>query len=209
MIHRLFTTCCCVGTSKAIVCASTLLKTSSAQGRPSHLSNFKCTMKAEEPLGVVATQALRTHLYRHHYPAHLVSIHCRILRPAKCQSIVRLVANVRPFELSPIHLQCPQELSLIHPLVPSTVLPQIVNPKSQQHVLYSINRTFPGQLSECNRPRRRLDGCKGNHHTPSPNCAKGRTTRLPTFRSCAVLPSRLHANRRCMLAGYGTSHVNR
>ena len=32
---------------------------------------------------------------------------------------------------------------------------------------------------------------------------------LPTFRSFAVLPSRPSANRRCMLAAYGTSHVNR
>ena len=62
---------------------------------------------------------------------------------------------------------------------------------------------------ESKGPRRRLDGCKGIHHTRSPNCIKGRTACLHTFRSYAVLPSRPTANRRCMLAAYGTSHVNR
>ena len=37
----------------------------------------------------------------------------------------------------------------------------------------------------------------------------GVTERLRTFRSYAVLPSRPTANRRCMLAAYGTSHVNK
>ena len=39
--------------------------------------------------------------------------------------------------------------------------------------------------------------------------SKWGTGRLPTFRSYAVLPSRPTANPWCMLAAYGTSHVNR
>ena len=74
----------------------------------------------------------------------------------------------------------------------------------------SIGPTYlPCSNHESRGPRRRLDGCKGIHHTRSPNCAKGGTARLPTFRSCAVLPSRPTANRRCMLTAYGASHVNR
>ena len=68
---------------------------------------------------------------------------------------------------------------------------------------------LPCSNREPRGPRRRLDGCKGIHHTRSPNCTKRRTARLPTFRSCAVLPSRPTANRRCVLAAYGTSHVKR
>ena len=68
---------------------------------------------------------------------------------------------------------------------------------------------LPCSNRESRGPRRRLDGCKSIHHTRSPNCAKGRTARLPTFRSCAVLPSRPTANKRCVLVAYGTSHVNR
>ena len=67
---------------------------------------------------------------------------------------------------------------------------------------------LPCSNRESRGPRRRLDGCKGIHHTRSPNCAKRGTARLPTFRSHAVSPSRPTANRRCMLAAYGTSHVN-
>ena len=63
---------------------------------------------------------------------------------------------------------------------------------------------LPCPIRESRGPKRRLDGCKGIHHTRSPNYTKGRTTRLPTFRSHAFLPSRPTANRRCMLAVYGT-----
>ena len=117
-----------------------------------------------------------------------VSIHCRVIRPASCQSTVRLATTVWLFGLSPIHLQCQQSLCLIHPSVRSTFLAHIVNP---------------------NDTNRRLDGCKGTHHTRSLNCAKEGTARHPTFLSCAVLPSRPTENRRCMLVAYDTSHVNR
>ena len=70
-------------------------------------------------------------------------------------------------------------------------------------------KCLPCSNRESRGPRRRLDGCNGIHHARSLNCAKGRTARLPTFRSYAVLPSRPTANRRCMLAAYGTSHVNK
>ena len=40
MIHRLFTTCSCVGTSRALVCLAKLLKVGSAQRRASHLPKF-------------------------------------------------------------------------------------------------------------------------------------------------------------------------
>ena len=46
---------------------------------------------------------------------------------------------------------------------------------------------LPCSNRESRGPRRRLDGCKSIHHTRSLNCAKGRTARLPTFRSYAVL----------------------
>ena len=41
-IHCLFTTCSCVGTSKAIICVAKLFEVGSAQRRSSHLSNFRC-----------------------------------------------------------------------------------------------------------------------------------------------------------------------
>ena len=43
--------------------------------------------------------------------------------------------------------------------------------------------------------RRRLDVCKGIHHTRSPNLCHGRTARFLTFCWYAVLPSRPTANR--------------
>ena len=67
-------------------------------------------------------------------------------------------------------------------------------------------RYLPCSNRECRGQGRRLDGCKGIHHIRSLNCAKKRTTRLPSFRSYAVLPSRPTANRRSMLAAYGTSN---
>ena len=74
---------------------------------------------------------------------------------------------------------------------------------AKKYRVRSIHRhQVPSLLnSESRRPRRRFDGCKGTHHTRSPNCAKGGTAR--------VLSCRPTANRRCMLAAYGTSHINR
>ena len=46
-----------------------------------------------------------------------------------CHFIVRLVAAVLLFGLSPLHLQCQQVLYLIHPSVPSTFPAQIVIPQ--------------------------------------------------------------------------------
>ena len=110
-----------------------------------------------------------------------MSIHCRVLRPASCRSIVRLAAFTTPLAVQT-----------------STVFGPPIGPKY-----------LPCSNRESRGPGRRLDGCKGILHTRSPNCAKGRTAHLPTFRSYAVLPSRPTANRRCVLAAYGTSHVNR
>ena len=59
---------------------------------------------------------------------------------------------------------------------------------------------LPCSNRESRGPKRRLDGFRNIHHTCSPNCAKGGTARLP---------SRPTANRQCMLAAYGTSHVNK
>ena len=118
--------------------------------------------------------------------AHSVLIRCRVLRPAGCQSIVRPAAIVCLFGPSPLH--CQQVPCSIHPLAPSTVLVQIVNPED---------------------PDGGWMAAKGIHHISSPNCGKGETARLRTFRSHAVLPSRPTANRGCMLAAFGTSHVNR
>ena len=53
------------------------------------------------------------------------------------------------------------------------------------------------------------DGCKGIHHIRSPNCARERPARLPHISFKPVLPSRPTANRQCMLAAHGTSHVNK
>ena len=50
----------------------------------------------------------------------------------------------------------------------------------------SIGRKYlPCSNRESKGPRRRLDGCRGIHHTLSPSCAKGGTARLPTFLSYA------------------------
>ena len=188
MIHRSFTTSSCVGASRAIVCVSKLLKVSSAQKSLVALVELQVPMEVEELPRVVAKQALCSQLHRPRFPVHSVKIRCQVLRPASCQSIVRPAAIVGLFGPSPHHLLCQQVPCSIHPSVPST---------------------FPCSNRESRGPRRGLDGCKGIHHTRSPNCSKGEQRAFPHFVHTAVLPSRSNANRRCMLAAYGTSHVNR
>ena len=80
----------------------------------------------------------------------------------------------------------------------STVLEPCIGPKY-----------LPCSNRESRGPNRRLDGCRGIHHTRSPNCAKGGTARLPTVLSYAVLPSRPTENLRCTRVAYDSSHVNK
>ena len=82
----------------------------------------------------------------------LVLIRHPVLRPASCQSIVRLAATVLIVRAFTTPLAVPT----------STVFDQSIGP----WYLPCSNRESRG-------PRRRLDGCKGFHHTRSPNCAKG------------------------------------
>ena len=59
MIHHLFKTCSCVGTSRTIVCVAKLLKISSARATALvALVEIQVLVEAKELLRVVATQAL-------------------------------------------------------------------------------------------------------------------------------------------------------
>ena len=104
----------------------------------------------------------------------------------------------------PVHRSHGGNRSIVRAFTTPLAVPtsSVFDPSTGPKYLPSSNRESRG-------PSRQLDGCKSIHHTRSPNCAKEGTARLPTFRSHAVLPSRPTANRRCVLAAYGTSHVNR
>ena len=169
MIHRLFTTCSCVGTSRAIVCVSKLLKVS-----------FGVTALVALCRTSSANGGKRTGAYG-----------CNTSAPASSSKL-------------PVHRWPGGNRLIVRAFTTPLAVPinTVFDP--------SIGPTYlPCSNRDSRRPRRRLDGCKSIHHTRSPNCAKGGTARLPTFLSYAVLPSRPTANRRCMLAAYGTSHVNK
>ena len=177
MIHRLFATCSCVGTSRAIVCVSKPLEVSSAQRRSLHLSHFRrqwwqrnCRVWLQHRRSDPNSTAI---LFQ--------CIWCQFT--AECfvqQAASPSFAWRQSFYWSGFHTP------LAVPI--STVFDPAFGPKY-----------LPCSYRESRGPRRRLDGCKGINHTRSPSCAKGRTARLPTFRSYAVLPSRPTANRACWL----------
>ena len=160
MIHRLFTTSSCVGASRAIVCVSKLLKVSSAQRRPSHLPNFRCQWRRGTAACGCKTGALIPTLP----PSSSSAFGVNSLPVHRSPGGNRLI--VRAFT-TPLAVPT------------STVFDPSIGSKY-----------LPCSHRESRGPRRRLDGCTGIHHTRSPNCAKGRTARLTTFRSSAVLPSR-------------------
>ena len=58
MIHCLFTTCSCVGTSGTVVCVTKWLKVSFAQLRSFALAEIRAPVEVEELPHVAATQAL-------------------------------------------------------------------------------------------------------------------------------------------------------
>ena len=166
MIHRLFTTCSCVGTSDTIVCVSKPLKVSSAQWRSSYLSNFRRQWRQGTATWGCDTGALIPTLPPSSSSAFGVnSLPCASWQSFDCFGPSPLTCGANKRRVRSIHR------------VLSTFLAQIVNPEGQTAV----------------------DGCKGIHHTRSPNCAKGHSA-PSTFRLYAVLPSRPTANRRCMLA---------
>ena len=169
MFHRLFRTCSCVGTSRAIVCVAKLLKVSSVQRRPSHVSNFRCKGGRGTALCGCNTGAL-------------------IPTPPPTSSGAFGVNSLPSASSSklPVHRSPAVPTGTVFDPAsgPSTFLVQIVYPEGPDGGWMAakasttlVHRTVP----------------RGEQRA---------------LRSCAVLRSRPNANRRCMLAAYGTSHVN-
>ena len=175
MINRLFTTRSCVGTPRAIVCGSksALRHGARGTGRSSGTNGGRLPR-------VAATQELRSQLYRHRLPVHLVSIHCQVLRPASCQSIVRLVATVSVFWLSPLHWQAVPTSSVFDPSMGPKYLP-------------SSNRESRGpdggwMAAKASNPHSLTELCKGRngapHHTNFVCCLAVSTNRKTDGACC-------------------------
>ena len=183
MIHRLFTTCSCVGTSRALVCLAKLLKVGSAQRRASHLPKFGHQWRQRN----CNTGALIPTLPPSSSSAFGVN-------SLPCAS-----SNKLPVHRSPGGNRLKIRAFTTPLAVPTST---VFDPSIGPQYLPRSNRESKG-------PKRRLDGYKNIHHTRSPNCAKGGTAPLPTFLSHTVLPSPPTEHRRCILVTYDTSHVNR
>ena len=178
MMHRLFTTCSCICTFRAIVCAVKLLEVGSAQWRSSHLSKFRYQWKEKGlPRVVVTQEELRSQLHRNRPPVHLVPIRCR------CASFNKL----------PVHRSLGGNRLIVRAFTAPLAEPTrtVFDPSIGPKYLPCSNRESKG-------PRRRLDGCNNIHHTRSPNCAKEEEQRaFPHFfrmLSCRLDPPTVHAD---------------
>ena len=168
------------------MCTAKLFEVGSAQWRSSHLSKFRRQRWRTAACGCSTSALIPTLL-----PSYSSAFGVNSLPSASSSKL-------------PVHRSPGGNRLIIRAFTTPLPVPMctVFDPSIGPEDLPCSNRESRG-------PRRRLDGSKGIHHTRSPNCAKGGKARLPTLRSYAVWPSRPTANRRCMLAAYGTSHVNK
>ena len=160
MIHRLFTTCSCICTSRQVPVYPNCSKSVLRNGARRTCRNSGTNGGGGTAACGYNTGALIPTLPPSSSSAFGVNSLPTVLRPASCQSIVRLAAIrliVRAFTTP---LAVPR----------STVFDPSIGPKY-----------LPCSNRESRGPRQRLDGCKGIHHTRSPNCAKGEQHAFPHF----------------------------